>query len=229
MKLLVRCCTAVISAYLFAIYVPDLTLFLGRVERCAGWWDAECNDVFALRQNLTFLFRATVWWLWVGAWIFFEVLARRGSPRQKPRLLTHLRYGPLAVLIFAVIIGLSYDYLLIQYSRWQIVQYIHGNASPEESPSFRLHNDARNWCLNGLIGREYELYGETPASHYEHPGPLVRARALRASIYTYDWLNFPSDGPFWQVLQKARNDPDPMVREIAAEIDRDLNPFVSDQ
>ena len=67
-----------------------------------------------------------------------------------------------------------------------------------------------------MAANEYELYGATPAAYIDDPDPARRARALRASMYVYDWLNNPSDGPSIEVLKKALVDSDPTVRRIAA-------------
>lgn len=105
--------------------------------------------------------------------------------------------------------------MLIEYSRWQIVRYIHSDVPPQERPSFALHNNDRGWCGNGMAAHEYELYGATTAAYYDDPDPEVRARAVQASAYVYDWINNPGDGPSIDVLRRAADDPDPLVREIA--------------
>jgi hypothetical protein len=41
-------------------------------------------------------------------------------------------------------------------------------------------------------------------------------------MYIYDWLNKLNDGPSIAALKKAAADPDPMVRNIAAEFSAEL-------
>ena len=60
-----------------------------------------------------------------------------------------------------------------------------------------------------MAAHEYALYGATPAAYYDDPDPAVRARAVQASTYVYDWLNNPGDGPSVEVLTKAQDDPRP--------------------
>ena len=86
----------------------------------------------------------------------------------------------------------------------------------------KLHNNYRQWCGNGLAANKYELYGSTPAAYFDDPDPAVRARALQASIYVYDCLNHPGDGPSIDVLKKATTDRDPAIRKIAAEYREEL-------
>lgn len=215
--LLIRLSSALLSAYLFAIYSPNPASLLWRFSRCADSWDDGCDEVFAWYGRLSAVLSVAAGLLWVAAWASLETLARRRSTRQRPRLLSHLRFGPVAELLLSVFAIVATDEALIQYSRWQIVRYIRSDAPPRERPSFELHNDYRGWCGNGIAAREYALYGATPAAYYDDPDPAVRARAVQASAYFYDWLNNPGDGPSFEVLKKAKNDPDPLVREIAAE------------
>ena len=97
--------------------------------------------------------------------------------------------------------------MMIQYSRWQIMHYIHSNASPWEPPNFTLHNDYRNVCTFSSA-HWYDLYGATAADYLDDPDPLIRARALKAIIYIYPWDH---------TLKKALADQDPLVRHIADE------------
>src|SRR5258705_1886852 len=124
-----------------------------------------------------------------------EISAHRQSQRQSPRLLTHLGYGPIAVLLLSLPAIIFSDMMLIQYSRWQIVRYIHSSAPPQESPSMKLHNNYRQWCGNGLAANKYELYGSTPAAYFDDPDPAVRARVLQASIHVHYSVNHPNDRP----------------------------------
>src|ERR1044072_1308987 len=220
--LLIRLCSALLSAYLFAAYIPNPAFLLWRLSPCADSWGEDCEVEFAWYGRLAAVLSVLTGIIWVAAWVSLETLARRRSTRQRPRLLSHLRYGPVAVLLLSVVAVVATDQVLIQYSRWQIVRYIRGDAPPRERPSFELHNNDRVWCGNGIAAHEYALYGATPAAFYDDPDPAVRARAVQASAYVYDWLNNPGDGPSMEVLTKAKNDPDPLVREIADEHFREL-------
>ena len=220
--LILRLCSALLSAYLFAVYLPNPAFLLWRLSPCADSWGDDCDVEFARYGRLATVLSMLAGLLWVAAWVSLETLARRRPPRQRPRLLTHLRYGPVAVLFLSVAAVVATDQMLIQYSRWQIVSYIHGDAPPREPPSFEPYNNHRGWCGNGMAAHEYALYGATPAAYYDDSDPAVRARAVQASAYVYDWLNHPGDGPSVEVLTKAKDDPDPLVREIAAEYFREL-------
>ena len=161
--------------------------------------------------------------LWMISWVFLETRSFRRSGQRPPRLLTHLRYGPIAIVVFSIATIVATDFLLIQYSRWEIVRYIHSDAPATDEPSFKLHSNYRGWCGNGYGAQRYYLYGDTPAAYIDAQDAATRARALRASMKVYDWMNMPNDGPSIDAVNKAATDPDPMVREIAAKFSAELN------
>ena len=172
------------------------------------------------------LFSAIVWrgslWIivlscWLISWIVLELITNWGKENSFPRLLTHLRYGPVATFIFFVVAVIAYDQVTILRSKWTIRQYVYSSASPEVSPSFELHTNYRGWCGNGYSASIYALYGDVAAEGFESSDPAVRARSLRASIEVYDSWNGVNDGPFPQLIERAYNDPHPLVRRIAAE------------
>ena len=161
--------------------------------------------------------------LWMILWAFVETLSFRRSSHPLPRLLRHLRYGPIVTLLFFVVAIAVSDLMLIEYSRWEIVRYIHSDAPVTEEPSFKLHNNYRSWCGNGMAAHRYYLYGDTPAAYIDDADAATRARALQASMKVYDWINHPNDGPSIDALKKAATDPDPMVREMAAKFRAELH------
>ena len=152
------------------------------------------------------------WWL--ISWIVLELISKENS---SPRLLTHFRYAPVATFIFFVVTVIAYDQVTILHSKWMIRQYVYGSASPETSPSLELHNPYRGWCGNGVSAAKYAIYADAAAEGFESSDPAVRARSLRASVEVYDSWNGVDYGPFPQLIERADNDPDPLVRRIAAE------------
>ena len=152
------------------------------------------------------------WWL--ISWIVLELITKENS---SSRLLTHFRYAPVATFIFFVVTVIAYDQLMILHSKWTIRQYVYGSAPPEVSPSLELHTNYRGWCGNGYSASIYALYGDVAAEGFESSDPAVRARSLRASIAVYDWWNGVNDGPFPHLIERAYNDPDPLIRRIADE------------
>jgi hypothetical protein len=214
--ILLRFYSALLSAYIFSVFLSGLLFSLWELSSPAYPLGA-CEEIFEERERLAANFKIIAGCLWVMTWAYLEFLASRRGEHQKSRLLTHLRYGPIAILLFSLVVTLFTDLLLIQYSRWQIVRYIHSDAPPEIQPTFKLHNYYRYSCENGSAAVEYALYGETPAKEFDNPDPATRARALQASVYVYDWVNNRQDGPSIEVLKKALDDPDPLVRSIAKE------------
>ena len=219
MLVLLRLFCAAVSAFIFMLYLPHpvyvLSPFYGNTRDFYyedRWW----YDDLALKIKLI---TAGVW---IATCVFLELRSLRRVGLPTPKLLTHLRYGPIAVLVFSIAMILATDQFLIQYSRWQIVRWIHSDAAVTELQSLKLHNNDRGWCGNGRSSTEYYLYGDTAAAYIDDPDPAIRARALQASMYVYDWMNRPNDGPSMVALQKAAADPDQRVRDIAVKIKQEM-------
>lgn len=220
--LLIRLCCATLSVCIVILLLPNPTHLLYRLSPYWNCWSDYCREQWFWYDDLAFKIRVITGVLWMALWAFLEIRSFRRIGLPIPKLLTHLRYGPIAILVFSIATILASDVLLIQYSRWQIVRYIHSDAPVTERPSLKLHNNYRGWCGNGMPANEYDLYGDTPAAYIDDPDPATRARALQASMDVYDWLNQPNDGPSIDVLKKAAADPDPMVRDIAAKFSAEL-------
>ena len=225
MIILLRLCCAMLSAYIFVLYTAVPPFPLVRLSQLLNengevlwaWYDHPAFDELAFNPRLI----AAALWLTTWGLLELRALGRVGQPT--PKLLTHLRYGPIAILILSIATIIASDQFLIQYSRWELVRWIHSDAPVTALPPFALHNTDRGWCLNGSSATRYYLYGNTPAAYKNDPDPAIRARALQASMYVYDWINHPNDGPSIAVLQKARTDPNATVREIAAQYSADLH------
>lgn len=224
MLILLRLCCAGLSAFIFALYLPLPPFLLFRFSQLLGEYrglelvEYDHPELADLALNL----RIIVLLLWIATCTFLELRHLRRVGQPTPKLLTHLRYGPIAILVFSVAIMIATDLFLIQYSRWQLVSWIHSDAPVTEGPRFRLHNNDRGWCGNGRSANEYYLYGDTAGAYIDDSDPAVRARALQASMYVYDWLNQPGDGPSITALRKAATDSDPTVRSIAAKFSAQL-------
>ena len=222
MRLLLRCCCAIVSAFIFSHYMPNPAHLLYRLSPYYNFWSDYYEAQFYWYDDLALKIRVATVVLWMLLWALFEIRSLRRFPLPAPKLLSHLRYGPIAILFFSIVSILATDFVLVQYSRWEIVSYIHGDAPVMESPSLQLHNPDRGWCGNGRSATEYYLYAGTAAAYIDDPDPAIRARSLQASIEIYDWLNGPNDGPSIEVLKKSLTDQDPTVREIAARFRADL-------
>jgi hypothetical protein len=209
---------ALLSAYLIASTVSGIIgRMISRLEYAAdypGWLAALLGAISAGQSD------PGLWIFggWLAAWLWCEVFAYRRRLEGKRSLwVSHLRYAPLAVYIFYLIWLLPSEQLVIEHSRRQITRYVYSDAPPEINPTFALYNDYKGWCGNGFAAHEYWLYGETAAAGFESDDPQVRARSFQASWVAYDWINQPPDGPFVEILRKARVDPDPLVRKLVAD------------
>lgn len=154
---------------------------------------------------------------WLVAWIVLEIVTVCRKQNPTPRLLTHLRYAPIAIFLFFLATVIAYDEAMILHSQWKIRNCVYGSTSLECSTALKLHNTDRGWCGNGRSAAIYALYADTAAEGFESSDPAVRARSLSASIEVYDWLNGVRDGPFPELISRASYDPDPLVRKIAAD------------
>ena len=190
-RLLFRILASFASAYVFV-------LFSSIFWRTSGFW------VITLGA-------------WLISWIILEVITSWRKKNFFPRLLTHFRYAPVATFIFFLVTVIAYDQVMILRSKSMIRQYVYGSASPEASPSLELHSNYRGWCGNGYTAAIYDQYADTAAEGFASSDPAIRARSLRASIEVYDGLNGVNDGPFPNLIEQARTDPDPLVRRIADE------------
>lgn len=195
MRLLFRILAGFISAYVFV-------LFSSMFWRVSGFWMITLG-------------------VWLVSWITLEVITSWRKKNSLPRLLTHLRYAPVATFIFFLAVVIAYDQVMTLRSKRIIRQYVISSASPEKTASLELHSSYRGWCGNGYTAAIYDDYADTAAEGFESSDPAVRARSLRASLEVYDGLNGVHDGPFPQLIERARNDPDPLVRKIAAEFHAD--------
>lgn len=218
-KWMLRLCAAIASALIFANVMPGLDWFTYTLSGCDPAFE-DCSSSFDLYGSSPTLLYWMWFLLWLVAWGIAETIAHRRG--YASRVLRHLRYAPLAILACFIVAAFSYDQAMIQYSRWEIRRYIHGDLPPEIPPDFDLHNDYRGWCGNGYSAHMYALYGDVAVSEYDAADPLVRARALQASVAVYDWLNGSTEGAFYELLSRAEHDPDPHVQRILAEVRQQL-------
>lgn len=115
---------------------------------------------------------------------------------------------------------------MVQYSKYQIRSYVYGNTPLEQEIRLYLHNTDRGWCGNGYSATEYWLYAETAAEGFSSDDPKVRARSVRMSLQTYDWLNgVEKDSPFPKLIRQAANDENPLVQQMANEFLKDRKDF----
>jgi hypothetical protein len=165
--------------------------------------------------------------VWVIALVTLETMWLWRKSKPFPRALTHLRYAPLATAIFVLIIILTFDAVMVQYSKHQIRDYVYGNTPPTEDVFLDLHNTDRGWCGNGRVANRYWLYGDTAAEGFSSSDPAVRARSLRVSLQVSYHTNGVDEGPFPHLIEQAAYDLDPLVRELATEFLREGGTLVN--
>ena len=131
------------------------------------------------------------------------------------RLLTNLRFAPVAISLFTVTVILIFDLGMIEYSKWRIRNYVYSESNLIEKPDFRPHVDYRGWCGNGYSARESGLYFDVAAEGIDDENPKVRARALLMTLEVRDFLNGGDQTKLDDVLRKACRDTDFEVWNLA--------------
>ena len=156
----------------------------------------------------------------IGAVLFslahlgFEISALVGEGVPGHRLLSHFRFGPLAVFAVFLITVPIFDLAMIEVSRYQIRSYVYNSGDSFSKPDIRPHNNYRHWCGNGASANEEYLYFDTAAEGIDDDDPYVRARSLLATADVRDFFNGP-DPRFKQYVKAACRDTNAIVVETA--------------
>ena len=126
------------------------------------------------------------------------------------RLLSHFRFGPLAVLAVFLITVPIFDLAMIEVSRYQIRSYVYRSGDSVSDPVNELHSDYRHWCGNGASANRENLYFNTAAEGIADDDPYVRARSLLATADVRDFFNGP-DPRFKEYVKAACLDTNAIV------------------
>ena len=187
--------------YLRSIFSGPLSALSIVVLACPFWWVPFAGlSVFLVPA-------------WTLVWLVFEVVWIVRGQSSTPRLLTHLRWGPLVTLLIFMGVTLAYDTIRIHQSKRAISNYVYyGSDNGSELQKLELHSDYRGWCGNGLFSSYYEHYVDSAREGFQSESPSVRMRALKASHY----LAFQySDERYTELIQAALSDSDPAIRTLA--------------
>ena len=148
---------------------------------------------------------------WTIAWAIVEVASLIRKQPTTPRLLTHLRWGPAAVLLIFVVVVVSYYNIQIYQSRQAAKNYIYYDPESDLT-TLDLHVSYRGWCGNGAFSDSYGSLIETALEGFENNSPEVRLRALRlANSLSYGAY----DDRYGRLLERALADSDPAVTCLA--------------
>jgi hypothetical protein len=174
----------------------------------------EDNYLIFLRFDTrdTVIFWITV--SWIIAHIIFEIVAHLYKDFKCKRLLAHLRYSPITILVVSVFAIQAYDVGMITYSKQQIRNYIYDDAQLIIEPDIILHNNYRHWCGNGASAQENYLYFDTASEGMNNTNPYVRARSLLMADEVQDWIN-GGDKRFDNYLANSCRDSDTIVQNVA--------------
>lgn len=151
--------------------------------------------------------------------IGLEEYRKRKSCYKYSYLSRHLKQAPYVFMAAFLLAVMSYHYISYRLSIYQITSYIYSDKTVLEEPGFDLHLIYRSFCGNANTANLYSLYADAAASGFDSPDPTVRAKSLLASLYVYDGLNHPNTGPFFKVINHAKQDNNPIVQKIFVEYD----------
>lgn len=156
-------------------------------------------------------------WCVVG-WIALVLRSERSVPEAFTwGAYWALRHGPIASLgLSLVLIPLATE-AAPAFSRRQIARFVHADADPHEAPRLNLFVTPGQWCGNAVAGEIQFPYGGAAAALYDSDDPAERARAVKICREVCDARDGGSDEPCCAVFHRTRSDPDPLVRELAAE------------
>lgn len=148
----------------------------------------------------------------------FMLMIFYGLAKYVPGLQPPLKLSPNPLIfILSFIMGmLGTQWGSIEYSRYEIHQYIHSQASPWESPNIYLYLPHRVSCGNALNEELEQLYGDIPGQEYNSIDPSVRARALRMSVEIAGFREQGYIPP--EISEKAQRDPDPLVQKVLQQL-----------
>jgi hypothetical protein len=144
----------------------------------------------------------------------FEIAELVSDGYSGRRLLSHFRFGPLAVFAVFLITVPIFDLAMIEISRYQIRSYVYRSGNSVSKPELRPHNNYRHWCGNGASATKEALYFHTAAGGIADDDPYVRARSLLATADVRDFLNGP-DPRFRDHVKAACRDTSGIVVETA--------------
>jgi hypothetical protein len=160
---------------------------------------------------------SVIQWIFI-AWLAVYLILETASFFQKNmrfnRLLTHFRYAPFAIIFFSCVNVFVFDLAMIEYSKWEIRNYVFSKSETIVEPDFRLHNNYRHWCGNGAVAQENYLYFETAAEGSNDENPYIRSRSLLMAADVQNFLN-GGDERFRRLLAKSCSDSSLIVRDVA--------------
>lgn len=151
---------------------------------------------------------------WLAVYLILETALFFQNNFRFNRLLTHFRYAPFAIIFFSCVIVFVFDLAMIEYSKWEIRNYVFSKSETVVEPDFRLHNNYRHWCGNGAVAQENYLYFETASEGGNDENPYVRSRSLLMSADVQNLFN-GGDERFNRLLAKSCSDSSSVVRDAA--------------
>jgi hypothetical protein len=224
MKSLLHFTAASTSALLYAQMSPLTIEFLLRVSNAIlgfpkVYFSTCTGEVYPNDYSLW-----QFWWFisWLSAYLICAYARCYRQTTSRPTFLQHLRYGPMvAFAVYLLLVPLA-EWEVIERSKGKIRDYMEDGSSAGFEPY-------RDLYVRGVLNYsyefhppEYELYAETAAEGLHSDHPMVRVRALKMSHFFYNQAANPWRSPFIRALSRSRHDSDPIFREEANELIRQL-------
>lgn len=151
---------------------------------------------------------------WMIAHLCFEFICAFGADFRFRRTLATLRYAPLAVFLIAATVVVLYDLAKIEYSKYEIRNYVFSASTSLQKPDIYLHNNYYGWRSNGYTEQEKDLYFAAASEGMANENPFVRARALLMTAQIQDWQS-GHDEKFETLIAGSCGDSEQVVRATA--------------
>ena len=185
-KLILRLCWVPVAAVFLFAFLSNATRSLNNIAYALTHGDLDLFLRFDTREQVVFILFAS----FVTLHLVLEFLTYSSPKLRLPKTMSHLRYGPAAVMSVFVVAVIVFDATMIELSRYRIKSYVYNGSSVVTEPDLDLlHNNDRGWCGNGLAATYENLYYPTASAGLDDPDPAVRARAFLAAADVRDFLN----------------------------------------
>lgn len=222
-KRLVHFGAATASAYFYAQMIPLMLEFLLKFSNRLFSFPRLYHDCEGNTSQSDYSLEKFCWFAsWLLAYLICEFAGRYKKDTSRPRMLNHLRYGPLVAFAVFLLLAPVAEWEAIEKSKWQIRDYLENGPTSDYAKNGRLYIKEPQGGESIWSTPEYQIYAETAAEGLQSDNPMTRVRALELSRQFYNWDERPYRSPFIEALQKGRNDRDIIYRETVKEYIRQI-------
>lgn len=155
---------------------------------------------------------------WLPVSLILGWVADRKFVQNYPRLVNHLKEGPIIAGLTFCSLVFSYHLWMVGVSHYGILSYIYFSPTNEFSQTLSLHLPVHSFCGNANDEWIHDLYSSTATVGLESSDSNVRARSLRMTLRFYPGLNgYSLEGKFKEMIDRLKLDPSPEVQAVIEE------------